>query len=111
MAGKGRIMAGLDDFGAELFIIGYIELIAIVQKSVFFLLLSKTISEPTRAFALKKSNGLADVRLAFSAMTYFIEKFGVFVKCGSGGDAEVLRFQYYLFAVIISIGDFVNREA
>ena len=28
MAGKGRIMAGLDDFGAELFIIGYIELVA-----------------------------------------------------------------------------------
>ena len=45
-----------------------------------------------RAFASKKSNGFTDVGLTFSAMTYFIEKFGVFVKCGSGGDAEVLRF-------------------
>ena len=30
VAGKGRIMAGLDDFGAELFIVGYVELVAIV---------------------------------------------------------------------------------
>ena len=37
VASKGRIVAGLNDFGAELFIIGYIELIAIIQKSVFFL--------------------------------------------------------------------------
>ena len=30
VAGEGRVMAGLNDFGAELFIIGYIELVAIV---------------------------------------------------------------------------------
>ena len=30
VAGKGSIVAGLDDLGAELFIIGYVELIAIV---------------------------------------------------------------------------------
>ena len=64
----------------------------------------------TRAFALKESYSLADVRLAFSAMTDFIEKLGVFVKCSSGGNAEVLRFQYYLFSVVIRIGNFVNRE-
>ena len=59
---------------------------------------------------MKESNSLADVGLAFSAMTNFIEQFGVFVKCGGGGNTEVLRFQYCLFPVIIGIGDFVNRK-
>ena len=31
VAGKGRVMAGLNDFGAELFVVGYVELIAVVQ--------------------------------------------------------------------------------
>ena len=41
----------------------------------------------------------------------FIAKLDVFVKCSSGGNAEVLQFQYYLFAVIIGIGAFMNRQA
>ena len=31
VAGKGRVMAGLNNFGTKLFIIGYVELIAVVQ--------------------------------------------------------------------------------
>jgi hypothetical protein len=102
-------MAGFDDLGTELLIIGNIQLSFVVQESVEFFPLEKVVNQFARAFLVKNFEGLGDFDFAIGAVLNFLFECRRFGKGGSGKRNEAFRVQNQLISIVFSVRDLEAR--
>jgi hypothetical protein len=70
-----RIVASLDDFGMELFIVGDIQFSFVVQESVKFFSLEKVVNQSARAFLAEYFESLGNFDFAIGAILNLLFEF------------------------------------
>jgi hypothetical protein len=99
------IVAGLDDFGMELFVVRDIQFLFVVEESVEFFLLEKVVDQSARAFFTKYFESLSDFDFTIEAISNLLFKFWRFGK-GNGSKCNKMRgIKDQLIPIVFSIRD------
>jgi hypothetical protein len=102
-------MAGLDDFGTKLLIVGNIQFSLIVQESVEFFPLEKIVNQSARAFLAKDFEGLGDFDFTIGAVSDLLFEHRGFGKSGGGKHDKVFRVQDQLIPIVFGVRDLEAR--
>jgi hypothetical protein len=105
---RRRIVAGLDNLGTELFVIGDVQFPFVIQKSVKFFSLKKVVNQSARAFLAKHFEGLGNFDFAIGAVSDFLFKCRGFGKVSGGERNEAFGAENQLIPIVFSV---CNLEA
>jgi hypothetical protein len=109
MPGSGRIVAGLDDLGTELFVVGNVQFPFVVEESVEFFPLEKVVNQSVRAFLTKYFEGLSDFDFAIGAVLNLLFECRGFGKGGGSKCGEAFRVQNQLILIVFGVRDLEAR--
>jgi hypothetical protein len=91
MPGSGRIVAGLDDLGTELLVVGNVQFPLVVEESVEFFPLEKVVNQSARAFLMKYFESLGDFDFTIGAVSNLLFECRGFGKGSGSKRGEAFR--------------------
>jgi hypothetical protein len=103
--GMGRVVAGLDDFGMELFIVRNVQLSLVIEESVEFFSLEKVVNLSTRAFLAKYFKGLDDFDFAIGAVLNLLFECQGFGEGSGSKRDEAFRVHNQLIQIVFRVCD------
>jgi hypothetical protein len=111
MPGYRCIVAGLDDLGTELFVVGNIQFLFVAQEPVKFLPLEKVVDQSPRAFLAEYFKGLSDFNFTIRAVLNLLFEFQGFSKSSGGKHNKAIRIKDQLIPIVFSIHNLEVRRA
>jgi hypothetical protein len=100
---RRHIVAALDNFNMEFFVVGDIQFLFVVKESVEFFPLEKVVNQSARAFLTKYFKGLDNFNFAIRAISNLLFMFRRFGK-GSGGKCnKAIGVKNQLVPIVLGI--------
>jgi hypothetical protein len=102
---SGRIVAGFDNLGMKLLVVGDVQFSFVIQESIEFFPLEKVVNQSTRAFFAKHFEGLGDFDFAIRAVSKFLFECRRLGEGSSGKCDEAFGVKNQLVPIVFGIRD------